>query len=56
VVLLQYHYYGLGGWSGVGKHGNFSEHWVDGVFGQKLGRPIADASYDSATETWSRNY
>ena len=52
----EYHYYGLGGWNGAGKHGNFSEHWVDGVFGRQLGTPVADAIYDLATDTWSRSF
>lgn len=45
---------GLGAWKGVGKEGNFSEHWVDGVFDQKLGAPLSDARYDHTTDTWSR--
>ena len=45
---------GLGGWSGTGSNGNFSEHWVDGVFDQKLGDPLSDAIYDQTSHTWSR--
>ena len=47
---------GLGGWQGVGKHGNFSEHWVDGVFDQKLGAPLGDAEFDPTTDTWRRAF
>jgi hypothetical protein len=50
------HYYGLGGWSGTGPHANFSDHWVEGVFGRPLGTPLADAVYDAATATWSRRF
>ena len=52
----EHHYFGTGGWSGTGRHGNFSEHWVDGVFGRPLGAPVADAAYDAATGTWSRRF
>lgn len=52
----EYQFYGLGGWNGVGKGGNFSEHWVEGVFDQPLGVPTADAVYDAATSTWSRRF
>lgn len=52
----EYHYYGFGGWNGVGSHGNFSGHWMDGVFGRKLGAPLADAMYDSSTDTWTRSF
>jgi len=51
-----YHYYGCGGWRGVGAHGNFSEHWVEGVFGRSLGAPLADAAYDGASGVWSRAF
>ena len=37
--------------SGVGGRGNLSGHWVDGVFGRRLGAPRADAEYDSSTGT-----
>jgi len=52
----EYHYYGLGGWEGVGAHGNFSEHWVEGIFGRKLGAPLTDATYDMLTDTWTRAF
>lgn len=52
----EHHYFGLGGWSGVGKHGNFSEHWLEGVFDRKLGAPLADAVYDAPTDTWARTF
>ena len=32
-----YQYYGMGGWSGLGEHGNFSDHWLPGVFDRKVG-------------------
>lgn len=51
-----YHYYGLGGWHGTGKHGNFSEHWMPGVFDRTLGAPVADAAYDSSTDEWTRSF
>lgn len=51
----EYHYFGLGGWNDGGR-GNFSGHWVDGVFGQPLGTPQGDAVYDSNTHTWSRRF
>jgi hypothetical protein len=51
-----YHYYGLGGWSGVGRHQNFSEHWIPGVFGRQLGAPLADATYDVSTASWKRSF
>ena len=47
---------GLGGWSGTGKGGNFSEHWIDGVFDQKLGNPVSDATYDRTSDTWIRTF
>ena len=48
-------YFGLGAWdnriawTGNPKYGgaNFSDHWVDGVFGRRLGAPLADAVYDT---------
>ena len=52
----EYHYYGLGGWSGIGQHRNFSEHWLDGLFDRKLGAPLADGAYDASTDTWTRNF
>ena len=52
----EYHYYGLGAWNGVGKHGNFSEHWVEGVFDRQLGAPLADATYDPSTDSWTRGF
>ncbi len=51
-----YHYYGLGGWHGVGKHGNFSEHWIPGAFDRKLGEPLGDGQYDAGTKEWSRQF
>lgn len=51
-----YHYYGMGGWAGVGKHGNFSEHWMPGVFDRKLGEPLADGKYDAETKEWTRTF
>eukprot|EP00937_MAST-01D_sp_MAST-1D-sp2_P000218 g218.t1 len=51
-----YQYYGLGGWNANEKRGNFSDHWVPGVFGRELGAPVADAAYDTATATWSRHF
>jgi hypothetical protein len=51
-----YQYYGLGGWSGTGRDGNFSEHWIPGVFDRALGEPLADPTYDAATYTWSRSF
>ena len=47
---------GLGGWSGVGRNGNFSDHWIDGVFDQELGNPLSDANYDWTTDTWIRTF
>ena len=41
---------------GVCNGRNFSDHWVDGVFDQHLGAPLADARYDSATSSWSRAF
>ena len=57
-------YFGLGAWdnriawTGNPKYGgaNFSDHWVDGVFGRQLGAPLADAAYDTGTQTWSREF
>ena len=49
-----YHYYGCGGWVGTGAHGNFSEHWVEGVFGRRLGAPLADGAY--ADGVWTRTF
>ena len=49
----EYHYYGLGAWS---SGGNFSHHWIDGVFDRKLGAPLADATYDASTSTWTRSF
>ena len=46
-------YYGLGGWGGSG---NFSDHWIEGVFDRKLGAPLADATYDTPTDTWTRSF
>lgn len=51
-----YHYYGLGGWHGTGKNGNFSEHWMPGVFDRDLGAPTDDATYDPATNEWTRSF
>ena len=52
----EYHYYGVGGWNGAGAHGNFSEHWMEGIFGRRLGEPLADATYDVRSATWSRSF
>ena len=52
----EYHYFGKGGWNGVGAHGNFSEHWMEGIFGRRLGEPLADATYDVRSSTWSRSF
>lgn len=52
----EYHYYGFGGWRGTGKWGNFSDHWLPGVFDRHLGQPNSDATYDQRTDTWSRGF
>jgi hypothetical protein len=38
-------YFGLGAWEDVSPAGvgNFSHHWIEGVFGRKLGAPLAGA-------------
>lgn len=51
----KYHYYGIGSWWGVGNNGNFSEHWMPGVFDRTLGQPKR-ALYDIASHTWTRNF
>merc|ERR1711966_593438 len=51
-----YQYYGTGGWNGLGKHGNFSEHWMSGVFDRNLGEPLGDGEYDLATKEWKRSF
>ena len=33
-------------------HGNFSTHWLPSIMGRALGRPLADATYDSARGVW----
>lgn len=50
------HYYGFGGWVGVGRHGNFSGHWLDGVFGRRLGAPAGDAVYNRTSGVWTRRF
>ena len=51
-------YFGLGAWTDLSPTGagNFSGHWIEGVFGRKLGAPLADASYDPHTVTWTRRF
>lgn len=51
-----YHYFGLGQWHGTGKDGNFSEHWMPGVFDRALGAPLDDAVYDPSTDDWTRSF
>ena len=59
-----FHYFGLGAWenrlawTGNPKFGgvNLSDHWVDGVFGRKLGPPLADAAYDPVQQLWTRQF
>jgi hypothetical protein len=60
----EYQYFGLGAWNnrlawaGHPHFGgrNFSDHWVEGVFGRPLGAPLADAAYDASTQTWDRHF
>merc|ERR1719473_842717 len=52
----EYHYFGKGQWRPFGGPAkDFPDHWVDGVFGRKLGEP-AGAVYDPSTHMWSRTF
>jgi hypothetical protein len=46
-------YYGLGGWCDNGT--DFNSHWMP-QFEQPLGAPLADATYDAPSSTWSRQF
>ena len=35
---------------------NLSDHWVDGVFGRRLGAPLTDATYDPVHSRWRRSF
>ena len=48
----EFHYYGMGGWQDGFVR---SKHWVEGVFGRRLGEPD-DAVYDQSTATWTRTF
>eukprot|EP00045_Choanoeca_perplexa_P010037 m.100419 g.100419 ORF g.100419 m.100419 type:complete len:379 (-) comp15123_c0_seq2:26-1162(-) len=48
-----YHYFGRGGWTDP--EGDFSSHWVPGIFDQPLGNP-SPAEYDASTQVWSRKF
>lgn len=64
IGVNEHQYFGLGAWdnrlayTGNPKFGgrNLSDHWVDGVFGRKLGAPLSDATYSSASKTWQRSF
>lgn len=47
-----YHFFGLGGWSG----NSFSDHWIPQFFEPSLGKPKADAAYNSVSDVWTRHF
>ena len=64
IGVHEHQYFGLGAWvnrlayTGNPKYGgrNFSDHWVDDVFGRQLGAPLDEARYESASKTWRRGF
>jgi hypothetical protein len=52
------HYFVTSGWWEKPEidHGNFSSHWLPEIMGRPLGTPLADATYDHATSTWTQTF
>lgn len=48
------HYFTTSGWRE--KTEDFSSHWLPQIMGRPLGAPRADAEYDDATSTWTREF
>ena len=48
-----YQYFGVGTWTEP--KGDFSNHWVPGLFDQPLGQPAA-AEYDAVEWCWTRKF
>jgi len=47
------HYFGFGAW--YSRSGGFAPSWKP-EFEKPLGEPLADATYDAATSTWTRSF
>ena len=53
----EYHYFVVGGWrDGSGDVGNFASHYIPELFDRPLGKPLADAVYNTGTRMWTRAF
>ena len=50
----EYHYFGLGAWED--ENGDFSGHWIDGLFNRPLGAPVGEATYNTSSGVWRRAF